>query len=98
MAGAGSTLGTSRHFATRDGGWFLEASACMADPPGTPARGGLSPEMMERLDPFLPIAPGAGKPSTLVGGARRSQRVRRSEILATIRRLLTEVGCHELTV
>ncbi|RYD86249.1 MAG: TetR/AcrR family transcriptional regulator, partial [Sphingomonadales bacterium] len=59
---------------------------------------GLSPEMLELFDPFLPIAPGAGKPGTLVGGARRSQRVRRSEILATIRRLLTEVGCHELTV
>ena len=70
----------------------------MADPLGIRTDRGLSPEMAERFDPFLPIAPGAGKPGTLVGGARRSQRVRRSEILATIRRLLTEVGCHELTV
>jgi hypothetical protein len=70
----------------------------MVDSTGRTADDGLSPDMMEQFDPFLPIAPGAGKPGTLVGGARRSQRVRRSEILATIRRLLTEVGCHELTV
>lgn len=59
---------------------------------------GLPAEMMELFDPFRPIAPGAGKPEALVGGARRGQRARRSEILATIRKLLTENGCHELTV
>lgn len=75
-----------------------EDSANMAQSPGSMSNGGLSEEMTELFDPFLPIAPGAGKPGTLVGGARRSQRVRRSEILATIRRLLTEVGCQELTV
>jgi len=62
------------------------------------AESGLTSEMRELYDPWRPIAPGAGKPEALVGGARRSQRVRRSEILATIRRLLTEVGCQDLTV
>jgi hypothetical protein len=76
----------------------LEVDARMAHPLGTKADGTLSDEMVELFDPYLPIAPGAGKPGTLVGGARRSQRIRRSEILATIRRLLTEVGCQELTV
>src|SRR5215470_7158861 len=75
-----------------------EISAVMAQPLGGRVEGKLSAEMTELFDPFLPIAPGAGKAGTLVGGARRSQRVRRSEILATIRRLLTEVGCQELTV
>lgn len=75
-----------------------EDSAIMAQPLGSTSDDGLSEEMTELFDPFLPIAPGAGKQGALVGGARRSQRVRRSEILATIRRLLTEVGCQELTV
>ncbi len=76
----------------------VEVDTRMTNPLDIKTDGGLSEEMRELFDPYRPIAPGAGKPGTLVGGARRSQRVRRSEILATIRRLLTEVGCAELTV
>jgi hypothetical protein len=51
-----------------------------------------------QCDPFIPIPVGAGRPAGTVGGTRQIQRLRRSEILATIRRLLAESGCDNVTV
>jgi hypothetical protein len=49
-------------------------------------------------DPYTPIPFGAGKSLQLSGGARQSQRLRKSEIYASIRRLLGETGCKNVTL
>lgn len=55
------------------------------------------PEIAELYNPFLPI-PSLVKRDRQASGARHNQRLRRSEILATIRRLVTEKGCENVTV
>jgi AcrR family transcriptional regulator len=49
-------------------------------------------------DPFQPLPMPARKSQQIKGGARRNQRARRAQILASTRRLLTEQGCEEVTV
>lgn len=54
-------------------------------------------DIADLYNPFAPISYPLPR-DRLAGGARHSQRLRRSEILAAIRRLLTEKGCDNVTV
>lgn len=57
----------------------------------------LQSQMAELYNPFTPI-PTAMKRDRQVSGARYNQRLRRSEILATIRKIVTQEGCENVTV
>ena len=58
----------------------------------------LLPEAAHPYDPFAPISPHLGRHADRKAVTRSLQRLRRSEILATIRRLLTERGCEHVTM
>ncbi len=59
---------------------------------------GNAPGRAVQYDPALPIAPFNGLGRTKAAPSRRNQRLRRAQILASIRRLLTEDGLDGVTV